>query len=457
MKSLFVLAAILLCLTTVKADGIDPAAASEARELLHSAIKSGNVAGGAHLVVRNGKAVHFEVGGKRDIQDGQPFEKDSILRFYSMSKPITSVAAMTLFEEGKFNLDDPVSKFIAEFNETTVLVKDVDGTKTVPAKRQITVRDVFRHTTGYSYGDGDPSPRSHYEMAGMRYRDPAGMYPPNMTIEDAAVALARIPAQHHPGERFTYGFSTDILGRLIEVWSGQTLDQYLQKAVFTPLQMHDTGFDIPEDKRHRFASCHTLRDGKLAIIDKASTSEFNDGFEFLSGGGGLVSTIQDYANFCQMLVDEGKFKGRRLLKPDTVRLMFTDQLNGVAGSFQFGLGFAIADVKVGSGDDVRTAKQFSWGRIRQHRLSHRSLKRSCFQIVVRQRVPSDHGLASRLFPIIYRGIPKPPALSWNQCSVVQVVTEHQMLRTLPVEPSKKSSTEVGVKGGRLGSGLRGDT
>ncbi len=394
------------------ASSISPDALLEARTLLNDAIENGNVAGAAHLVIHNGKTAYFEVAGKSDIEDGKPFEADTLLRIYSMTKPITSVAAMTLYEQGKFQLDDPVSKFIPAFEKTTVLVKDGEDVKVVPANRQITVRDVFRHTTGYSYGDGNPRPRSYYETEGMRYRGPAGMFPPEMTIEKAASALARIPAQHHPGKRFTYGFSTDLLGRLIEVWSGQPLDQYLQQAVFTPLEMTDTGFSIAEDKRDRFASCHTLRDGRLAIIDKASSSEFNEGFEFLSGGGGLVSTIRDYANFCRMLVDGGQFKSRRLLKPETLRLMFTDQLNRVAGGFTFGLGFGIADVKVGRGKDERSVKQYSWGGYAS--TDFRIVpEEKMFQIAMRQRVPSDHSLAGRLFPIIYQGITPQPSTDDN--------------------------------------------
>jgi CubicO group peptidase (beta-lactamase class C family) len=320
-----------------------------------------------------------------------------------MTKPITSVAAMTLFEQGKFDLDDPVSKFIPAFAETTVLEGDGDSQQTVPAKRPITIRDVFRHTTGYSYGDGKPGVRKYYEREGMLYRPPAGMLPPKMNIEQAAEALARIPALHHPGERFTYGFNTDLLGRLIEVWSGKPLDQYLHGAVLEPLEMVDTGFSIPKDKRARFASCHTLQDGKLAIVDKAASSPFSEGFEFLSGGGGLISTVHDYANFCQMLVDDGEFKGKRLLKPDTIRLMFTDQLNGVAGGFRFGLGFAIAEVEIGSGENARKRNQYSWGGYASTDFRLVPAER-LFQIVVRQRVPSSHELANRLFPIIYRGI-----------------------------------------------------
>ncbi|MBC8876661.1 MAG: serine hydrolase [Planctomycetes bacterium] len=376
---------------------------ARARAQLRAAAEAGEIAGGAHLVVRDGETCHLEVPGVCDIEDQRPFEADTLLRIYSMTKPITSVAAMTLFEQGKFELDDPVSKFIPAFAETTVLEGDGDSQKTVPAKRPITIRDVFRHTTGYSYGDGKPGLRKYYEREGMLYRPPAGMLPPKMNIEQAAEALARIPALHHPGERFTYGFNTDLLGRLIEVWSGKPLDQYLHGAVLEPLEMVDTGFSIPKDKRARLASCHTLQDGKLAIVDKAASSPFNDGFEFLSGGGGLISTVPDYANFCQMMVDGGSFKGKQLLKPDTIRLMFTDQLNGVAGGFRFGLGFAIAEVEIGSGESARKRSQYSWGGYASTDFRLVPEER-LFQIVVRQRVPSSHELANRLFPIIYRGM-----------------------------------------------------
>ena len=179
---------------------------------------------------------------------------------FSMTKPITSVAAMTLFEQGKFQLDDPVAKYIPAFEKTTVLASDGDSQKVVPAKRQITIRDVFRHTTGFSYGNGHPNVKEYYARERMLYRPPQGMLPPKMTIKEAAEALARIPALHHPGERFTYGFNTDLLGRLIEVWSGKSLDKYMRQTIFEPLEMADTGFSVPPEWRDRFASCHTLQD-----------------------------------------------------------------------------------------------------------------------------------------------------------------------------------------------------
>ncbi|MFP6763989.1 MAG: serine hydrolase domain-containing protein [Planctomycetaceae bacterium] len=395
---------VLLAAASASAGDISPDAFNQARTHLREGIDSGQVAGGSHLVNHKGRTVYFESAGLRDIETRQPFDTDTILRIYSMTKPITSVAAMMLYEQGKFQLDDPVSRYIPAFADTTVLEQDGDAVRIVPARRPITIRDVFRHTTGYSYGDGKPSPRVYYEREGIRYRAPAAMLPPQMSIARAATALARIPALHHPGERFTYGFSTDLLGRLIEIWSDKPFDQYLQQSVFKPLHMVDTGFSIPEGKRKRFASCHTLKNNALGIIDKASVSEFNSGFPFLSGGGGLLSTVPDYAHFCRMLVDYGMFQGQRLLKEDTVRLMFTDQLNGVAGDFRFGLGFAIADVPVGPADQQRQVKQYSWGGYAS--TDFRLVPdEHLFQIVARQRVPSAHGLAQRLFPVIYHGLP----------------------------------------------------
>jgi len=154
-----------------------------------------------------------------------------------------------------------------------------------------------------------------------------------MTIAEAADLLAQIPAAHQPGASFTYGFSTDLLGRLVEIWSGMSLDQYMQEAIFTPLEMVDTGFSVPKGKQDRFSSCQKWEGDKHFVADKAATSPYLGGFDFLSGGGGLVSTMQDYANFCQMLVDGGEFNGTRILEPATLELMFTDQLAGVSEDF----------------------------------------------------------------------------------------------------------------------------
>ncbi len=387
---------------TAHGDEIRPEAIERVKKEMQAAIEDGKLAGGSHLVQLNGKTICLESLGVCDIEDDRPFQADTVVRIYSMSKPITSVAAMMLYDQGKFQLDDPVGKYIPAFAKTSVLAGNGEEAKVVPAKRPITVRDVLRHTTGYSYGGGNAKAGKYYQRERLKYRPPAGMLPPKMSIAQAAEALARIPANHHPGERFTYGFSTDLLGRLVEVWSGQPLDRYLQKAVFTPLEMRDTGFQVTEKQRNRFASCHTLLDGKLGIIDKAQTSAYNQGFEFLSGGGGLVSSIKDYANFCQMLVDGGAFHGKRILKASTVEEMFTDQLDGAAGTFRFGLGFAINEVELGSGERARKVQQYSWGGYASTDF-HVVPDVKLVQIFFRQRVPSEHGLARRVFPVIYAG------------------------------------------------------
>jgi CubicO group peptidase (beta-lactamase class C family) len=319
-----------------------------------------------------------------------------------MTKPITSVAAMMLHEQGKFRLDDPVADYIPSFTQATVLAPDGNPQNTVAPRRPITIRDILRHTTGYSYGRGDRE-RMHYEREGLVYHPPHRMMPPKMTIQEAAEALARVPALHHPGERHTYGFNTDLLGRLIEIWSGMALDKYLQQSVFDPLNMADTGFSVPKGKHDRFASCHTVQDGKLVIADKATSSPYCDGFRFLSGGGGLVSTVQDYANFCQMLLNGGVFEGRRLLKEETIKLMWTDQLNGTSGDFRFGLGFAVNKVKLGRGNAGRKTAQYSWGGYAStdFRLAPEA---DLFQIVMCQHVPYSNELANRLASIVYEGI-----------------------------------------------------
>lgn len=394
-----------------------PTALEQASTGLRQALEQGKSAGAVHLAVQNGETLCSEAAGFGDIEEQTPFTADSILRLYSMSKPITSVAAMRLFEQGKFGLDDPVAQFIAAFTNATVLVT-VDGTpRQGPPKRPITIRDVLRHTTGYSYGE-EASVREFYQREGLRYWGPQELFPPKMTIAQAADALARVPALHHPGEKFTYGFNTDLLGRLIEVWSGEPLDRYLQHAVFMPLEMADTGFSVPKEKRARFTSCHTLSEGKLSVVDRAASSPFNEGFEFLSGGGGLVSTVRDYANFCQMLVDGGQFKERRVLKPETLRLMFTDQLHGVDGTNRFGLGFAIEDVTLGSGAGQRKATCYRWGGYASTQFAVVPEER-LFQIFVLQQLPYTEELAKRQFGIIFAGLPAsaaPPSepAHWNQ-------------------------------------------
>jgi CubicO group peptidase (beta-lactamase class C family) len=366
-----------------------------ATERLERAAQAGRAAGVFHCVIRDGQVIHQAAAGVANPETGAPFTPDTIVRIYSMTKPITSVGALVLLDQGEFRLDDPVAKFIPAFTNATVLEKSGDTIRRVPPKRPITVRDVFTHTTGYSYGD-EMEVREFYQREGLRYRGPHELFPPEMSIAQAAEAMARIPALHHPGERFTYGFNTDLLGRLIEIWSGQPLDVFLREAVFEPLQMSDTAFSVPANKRDRFASCFGTRDGKRAVVDPAATSPFNAGFSFLSGGGGLVSTARDYARFGQMLVDGGVAGGRRLLRAETLGLMFTNQLSGGGDKgFRFGLGLEIKAVTLGSGAEQRAATGYTWGGYASTDFRIIPSERTV-QLVLRQEVPFDNSLAREL-------------------------------------------------------------
>lgn len=405
MKLLKVTLLSLTMASAAIANDSTPKVLEQARVELRRVVQEGKIAGGAHLVVRDGKTIFSEAAGFSDIDGKTAFKTDSILRIYSMTKPIVSVCALRLYEQGKFKLDDPVALHIPAFSNTTVLQKSAGKFERVAPKRPMTIRDVLRHTTGYSYGD-EAEVHEFYEREGMRYWGPGDMFPPKMSIEKAAEALARIPALHHPGEKFTYGYSTDLLGRLIEIWSGKPLDVFLQKSVLKPLGMVDTGFSVVKKKKARFTTCLTVREGAFAVLDPAASSPFNEGFEFLSGGGGLVSTLRDYASFCQMLVDNGRFKGRRLLKPETLKLMFTDQLNGVADTFKFGLGLGIEEITLGSGESRRLATQYSWGGYASTEFRIVPAER-LIQIFARQQIPYTQDLAKNQFAMVYESLARP--------------------------------------------------
>jgi CubicO group peptidase (beta-lactamase class C family) len=366
------------------------------------AVAENRIAGAIHLVGQNGQILLLETIGCADLKSQAPMTAESVLRIYSMSKPITSVAAMILYEQGKFELDDPVCRFLPAFSNATVLATGDGPSRQAQPRRPITVRDVLRHTTGYSYGD-ESAVREFYEREGLRYGGPSELFPPKMTIAKAAESLARIPALHHPGERFTYGFNTDLLGRLIEIWSGEPLDHFLRHALFEPLEMQDTGFVVPFRARERFTTCYLLRENVLAAEDPSTSSPFHDGFEFLSGGGGLVSTVRDYANFCQMLVDGGQFKERRLLKEPTLKLMFTNQIQGADSNSRFGLGFAIDEVEMGSGRQRRLVTRFRWGGYASTEFEIVPQLRF-YQIFALQQVPYSDQMAKQQFAIVRSGL-----------------------------------------------------
>jgi CubicO group peptidase (beta-lactamase class C family) len=320
---------------------IDPAGLARADNIVREMVDKKDYAGAITLVARHGKVVDFKAVGMADIAANRPMKTDTIVRIYSMTKPITTVAAMILWEENKLRLDDPVSKYIPEMKNLRVYVGPKD--ETVPAQREITIRDLMRHTAGFSYGVFSDTP------VDKMYREQK-LLSRNMPLKEFVARLAKIPLLYQPGTRFHYSVAVDVLGRVVEVASGQTLDVFFQERIFKPLDMVDTAFYVPASKVDRFAANYGPG---LIMIDDPSKSPYLKPPKFLSGGGGLVSTARDYARFCQMMLNDGVLDKTRVLRSETVLMMTRNQLPEQALPMQmpagaptdkglgFGLGFAV--------------------------------------------------------------------------------------------------------------------
>jgi CubicO group peptidase (beta-lactamase class C family) len=325
------------------------------------------VAGVVTLVARKGQVVQFGAYGKRDIESGSPMAKDAIFRIASMSKAITSVAIMMLMEDGKLTIADPVSKFIPQFKNTTVAAEYRDGTSsrpvvvTVPAKREITIRDLLTHTSGVSYGTG--LAEDQYKTANIH-----GWYfaDKNEPIGPIIERLAALPFNSQPGEKYVYGFNTDILGVVVERASGLSLDEFFRTRIFTALKMPDTHFFLPQEKRDRLVTVYGYNaTGKLERMPNPGRGQgdYVDGPRVcFSGGAGLLSTASDYARFLQMLLNGGELDGVRLLSPKTIELMTSNHIGNLMqeGKFGFGLGFEITE-HVGRSGRPGSVGEFGWG------------------------------------------------------------------------------------------------
>jgi CubicO group peptidase (beta-lactamase class C family) len=334
---------------------------------VQQSIDDKRIAGAVTLVARHGHVVWFKAQGMSDREAGKPMRPDSIFRICSMSKPITSTAVMMLYEEGKFLLDDPISKYLSEFKDPKVLVRPANGPSyTIPATREITIRDLLRHTSGLTYNWNEKL-GPLYEKANVA----AGLMPYDGTIGDSVKRLAPLPLLFNPGERFEYSLSVDVLGRLVEVVSGKPFDEFLRTRIFEPLGMKDTSFFPPDNKLDRLTTAYTYYDGKglnrfpATPITEGSFSYSADypskgPKKLFSGGGGLTSTAEDYARFCQMMLNGGKWGNTRLLSRKTVELMTHDQLGKIGPEQAFGLGFGIAGVKTPL-EELGTPGSYNWG------------------------------------------------------------------------------------------------
>jgi CubicO group peptidase (beta-lactamase class C family) len=331
--------------------------------------------GSAVLIARKGKIVFYKANGYNDMESKQPLDKTAIFRVASQTKAITTVAALMLWEEGKFSMDDPVSKYIPTFANQKVLssLNWKDSTYTaVPATRPVTIRDLLTHTSGLGYpGIGSPQENALY----AKHMVTGGVGTKNQKLGDVMERLGRLPLFFQPGEKWMYGLSTDVLGYLIEKWSGMNLEEYFVKKIFTPLGMKDSHFNIPAVKASRLANFFVGDSiGNITKQDYSFGGALDMKYpllktDYFSGGGGLSTTLYDYAVFLQMLLNGGEYNGKRLLARNTVRMMTMNQIGdlfitsgGVKTENKFGYGFSLI-TEAGSRLAPNQAGTYAWGGV----------------------------------------------------------------------------------------------
>jgi CubicO group peptidase (beta-lactamase class C family) len=390
-------------------------------------IRQNHIAGAVAMVLRQGDLAYFKAFGMQDREAGLPMKTDSIFRIASMSKPLTSLGAMLLYEEGKFLLSDPVSKFIPEFKEMQVMVVDGSHSTLVPAAHPITIRHLLTHTSGLTYRfRGHPYLSDLYKQAGISN----GLYPTAGTIGDMVKSLAKLPLFCQPGEQMEYGLNTDVLGYLIEIWSGMPLDRFMKTRVFDPLDMRDTSFYLAPEKRARLAAVYEP-DGKGGIrrlpetviegqnVTYAATTPYTEPKTYFSGGAGLVSTAEDYAKFCEMILDMGgvfdyddaqselknvyNFLGRK-----TAELMVKNHIGGLTPTYcppgyGFGLGFAV-HLDPGQSGEIYSEGTLSWSGFFNTQFWI-DPKESLVGILMLQNYPAgESDLASKFPVLVYQSI-----------------------------------------------------
>ncbi len=331
-------------------------------------VQKGWMNGGVALIMRNGKIVYYKAAGYNDLGTKAPLSMDGIFRIASQTKAIASVAIMMLFEEGKLLLNDPVSKYIPSYKKQTVLDKfnAADTTyTTVPVARDITIKDLLTHTSGIGYAQiGSKEANAIYAKNNLT----AGLAVTNESLLAAMTRLGTLPLLHQPGAKWTYGLNNDLLGCLVEIISGMTLDDFFRVRIFEPLGMKDTYFMIPAEKGNRLVNLYT--EDSTGHLVKAEINMLNGPVTpayplvkstYYSGGAGLSSTIYDYGIFLQMLLNGGSYNGKRILSRNTVRMMTINQIGelSIRGDDKFGLGFQIVTEK--NGNVPAQAGTYSWG------------------------------------------------------------------------------------------------
>jgi len=402
---------------------------------LHQQVAGGRLAGASVLIGRHGKVGHFGTAGQADLELKSAFKRDSIVRIYSMTKPVTTVAAMMLFEQGHFQLDDPIARYLPEFENTPVWrggnakIDDTDKQQS-----HITIRQLMNHTSGLTYGFMQSTPvDAYYRENEITFQENAG------SLQQMVKHLSGAPLLCQPGTQWNYSVATDVLGRLVEIWSGKTLREYFVTEILQPLKMVDTDFTVAENNIDRFTSMYAPKGGgglgnvgrtvtsdslqpkttmELQLLDPAHGSNFTRPTELYSGGGGLTGTIDDYARFCQMLLNGGELDGERLLSPLTVDYMCRNHLpdnRDMAAMGQsvwsetkydgvgFGLGFAVVLDPV-KAQIITSSGECHWGGAAST-FFWVDRKQQLFTVFFTQLMPSStYPLRSELRSLVYQSI-----------------------------------------------------
>jgi CubicO group peptidase (beta-lactamase class C family) len=381
------------------------------------------LAGAVVAIMRGGKLAYMQPVGRMDVEKNLPMRRDTIFRLASMSKAVTSVAAVMLMEEGKLRLADPVSRFLPAFRRTSVAVPSATGGGRIgilPARREITIRDLLTHTAGISYGDGPAV--DQYKAAGIY-----GWYLGDKSepIAPLMERLAGLPFDAQPGERYVYGYNTDILGAVIEKASGMPLDQFFRTRIFEPLKMADSCFFLPAEKRSRLATVYSIGQGGRivrAAEGGMGQGDFVDGPRAcFSGGAGLLSTATDYARLLQMLLNGGELEGARILSPKSIEMMTVNQVGSLYsnGDLGFGLGFEVI-TDLGRAGRPGSVGEYSWGSAYYSRYFVNP-KENLAALFLTQLIPAGSvDLNDRFRYLVYQAIVGPVTAQNTQASEAEL-------------------------------------
>jgi len=401
----------VLSFETVKSNKFDYTKLAQIDSIVNKYVSNRWLIGSTVIIVKDNQVVYHKGFGYANEASKKAMPNNAIYRIMSQTKAITSLAIMQLYEQGKISLDQNVSTIISSFKNPTVLKdfneKDSSYT-TVPAKRELTIRDLLTHTSGIDYtAIGSPKMKAIYSKAGI----PSGLGDFNASLLDRMKILGTLPLKHQPGEKFTYGLNTDLLGCIVEVVSGLSLEAYCQKNIFDPLGMKDTYFNVPVSKAERLPTVYTEDDANKIIEWSPTFRDINPNYPvipktYFSGGAGLSSTAYDYAIFLQMILNGGKYNGKQIISPRTAELMLSPQLDfKFEGLNDFGLGFALTSEKAAN-LNARNKGSFSWGGY-YGTTYWADPKEKLICLIMTQHTPNSHtGFSAKIENIIYGSLIK---------------------------------------------------